>query len=100
MAQAMALKAEDGYYHVAMGYFKVVTSPKTNNSYAKKYVSETGKWEYYPGAVTKLRSEFKMDLEACKSFGKLYGRCMVCSRTLTDEESVAAGIGPICAGKF
>lgn len=29
--------------------------------------------------------------------GKLTGACSVCSRTLTDPASIAAGIGPVCA---
>lgn len=32
--------------------------------------------------------------------GKASGRCAVCSRDLTDPESIARGIGPICAEKF
>jgi len=32
--------------------------------------------------------------------GKASGRCSVCSRDLTDPESIERGIGPICAGKF
>jgi len=32
--------------------------------------------------------------------GKLSGRCSICSRDLTDPESIERGIGPICAGKF
>jgi hypothetical protein len=32
--------------------------------------------------------------------GKASGRCAVCSRDLTDPESIERGIGPICAGKF
>jgi hypothetical protein len=34
------------------------------------------------------------------AFGKLTGVCGVCGRHLENPESVAAGIGPICAGKF
>lgn len=41
----------------------------------------------------------KMTLEEAAAFGKLYGFCIRCGRTLTDEGSIAAGIGPICAGK-
>lgn len=33
-------------------------------------------------------------------YGSLYGICCVCGRTLTDESSIAAGIGPICSQKF
>lgn len=32
--------------------------------------------------------------------GKLTGRCAVCSRKLSDPESVDRGIGPVCAEKF
>ena len=30
---------------------------------------------------------------------RLAGRCRVCHRTLTDPDSIAAGIGPECASK-
>ena len=32
--------------------------------------------------------------------GKLTGRCAICNRKLTDEDSTGRGIGPICAEKF
>lgn len=38
--------------------------------------------------------------EASIRYGKELGCCGVCARTLTDPESIEAGIGPICAGKF
>jgi len=37
---------------------------------------------------------------ASRAYGKLVGRCGVCGRKLEDEDSVARGIGPICAGKM
>lgn len=39
-------------------------------------------------------------LTAAKAYGKAYGRCMVCSRTLLADGSIEAGIGPICAEKY
>lgn len=33
-------------------------------------------------------------------YGHELGRCSVCGRTLTNEESRAAGIGPICQGRY
>lgn len=57
-------------------------------------------FEYAPGVVKTLSASTKMSLEEAKSFGALYGTCCVCGRTLTNEESIAAGIGPVCAGKF
>lgn len=46
-------------------------------------------------------------LEACKApeeaavaFGKKFGSCSCCGRTLTNELSIELGIGPICRSKF
>lgn len=39
-------------------------------------------------------------LEASKLYGRTIGKCGKCHRTLTDPDSIAAGIGPICAGKL
>jgi len=38
--------------------------------------------------------------EASLAYGKLVGVCGVCGRKLEDENSVAAGIGPVCASKM
>lgn len=37
--------------------------------------------------------------EAAARYGQELGTCGVCGRALTDEESRARGIGPVCAGK-
>lgn len=39
-------------------------------------------------------------LAAAIEHGKLTGKCAICSRALDNPESVARGIGPICAKKF
>jgi hypothetical protein len=41
-----------------------------------------------------------MTLDQAKAFGALYGACCNCGKTLTDERSIEAGIGPVCARKF
>lgn len=38
--------------------------------------------------------------QAAIAFGKEFGLCSICSRTLTDPDSIARGIGPICADNF
>jgi hypothetical protein len=38
--------------------------------------------------------------ESMERYGRELGVCGHCSRTLTDPESIARGIGPICAGKL
>lgn len=69
--------------------------------YAKVLDPETGDWIISRGAITEIRRAGKrLTLEAAKDLGHLYGRCIACGRTLTDESSIAAGIGPVCATKF
>jgi hypothetical protein len=38
--------------------------------------------------------------KAMIDYGRQIGHCAICGRTLTNEESIAAGIGPICAGRY
>jgi hypothetical protein len=38
--------------------------------------------------------------ETVIAYGKRTGQCAICSRELTDPESVSRGIGPICADRF
>lgn len=66
---------------------------------SEEATGKIGKFEYQAGGLARLRPEYKMSLEDAKQFGQLYGVCCKCGRTLTDEESIAAGIGPICASK-
>ena len=56
-------------------------------------------FEFERGAIRKLTSDMKMTLEQAKEFGALYGMCCVCGAILTDETSIANGIGPICGSK-
>lgn len=37
---------------------------------------------------------------AAHAYGQRTGRCSICSRELTAEESIERSIGPICAGKY
>lgn len=60
----------------------------------------TVQFVYVPGALRELGPTTVMKLEEAKAFGALYGTCCVCGRTLTDENSIAAGVGPVCAEKF
>lgn len=64
-----------------------------------KVLTETG-FTYAPGAVRKLGPEHKMSLEQAREYGRLYGRCVRCHKELTDEDSIEAGIGPVCQNKF
>lgn len=94
-------KLEAGFYNHDDKVYKVVVSPQTGNTYAKVFTPDNG-WVYAQGAVKTLAqaSAPALTLEEAKKYGRIYGVCIVCSRTLTDEGSIAAGIGPICADKF
>lgn len=98
-----AVKAEAGFYVLGELVYRVQPAKSTGNLYAKVLkTSVFGKatWEYAPGMVTKLADAPRLTLEAASSMGHHYGVCMVCARTLTAEESVEAGIGPVCAGRI
>jgi hypothetical protein len=48
------------------------------------------------GALT-LEAALKIAAKVSKNVNcELYGRCFICGRTLTDEESIDRGIGPVC----
>lgn len=97
----------DGFYEFTydrgqVAIAKVVRAVHgSGHQYAKQLNPETGTFEYVAGLLSEVRqSGVPLTLERAKELGHLYGRCIRCGRTLTDEGSIAAGIGPVCAGKF
>ncbi|UYL88152.1 hypothetical protein SEA_EVAA_40 [Gordonia phage Evaa] len=70
--------------------------------YGKRLDTETGKFVYGKGLLGPIRrgEAERLTLDRAKALGHLYGRCVCCGATLTNEESIEAGIGPICASKF
>jgi hypothetical protein len=72
----------------------VVTKPEPGESPSR------GKFEYEPGAVRLLVPSDRMDLAKAKEFGAVYGVCVNCGATLTDETSIERGIGPICESRI
>lgn len=93
---------EDGMYLKDGVIYKVQLAVNgSGRLYAKKFNTETKEFEY--AGIAPLRSltlADKMSREQAGEYGKLYGICMRCSRTLTDEYSIANGYGKICAGKL
>lgn len=118
----------EGMHKLGNEIFKVQRSPTTGRLYTKRLVVERDclghettegaigdtvycdgscqssddvsvTFEYYPGALSGLSEATRMSLDDAKAFGALYGVCCRCGRTLTDESSIAAGIGPVCAEK-
>ena len=101
-ASTPSVQAELGYYLVDGTVYAVVLSKESGKSYAKRLSVSAGKgrWEFAPGMVWKLKPEQRISQEQAREFGKLHGVCCVCGRTLTDIQSVEAGIGPVCAKKI
>lgn len=98
-APVAKVEIEDGMYVLGERIIKVQEARNgSGNLYAKELID--GSFEYVPGLIRKMKDARRMTLEEAKAYGKLYGVCCVCGRDLTDEASIAAGIGPICAGKF
>lgn len=50
--------------------------------------------------LPELRKIEANPLDAAVRYGQLTGKCSCCGRTLTNHESIEAGIGPICAEKW
>lgn len=101
---------EDGIYYVpnaegAPGdIFKVYKMVHgSGRQGCKKLVLEDdkGSFHYLGSAAKRLpKAARKMTLDEAKKFGAIYGFCVRCGATLTDDDSIAAGIGPVCAGKW
>lgn len=94
--------APEGIYFHDGDYYKVVQAVNgSGRLYARRCDKGTGKFSHYAtGMVYELTESERVTAEQAKAFGDLYGMCMICGRTLTDDDSIARGIGPICAGKM
>lgn len=53
-----------------------------------------------PADVTSIQEAAADPKEAALKFGKETGTCAICGAELTNPESIARSIGPICLGKF
>ena len=96
----------EGMYQAPDGaIFKVqVAKLGSGHLYAKRLVVDeedrTVSFEYLKGGLRLIKAEWRMTVEQAAAFGKLYGICCVCGKDLTDEKSIAAGIGPVCILKL
>ena len=91
----------EGIHIYSGSVYKVQTSSTSWKRYAKRLViPEKGRpsWQYVGGAPLKhLSPSTLITEEDAARFGLLTGVCACCGRTLTDPESIARGIGPVCA---
>jgi hypothetical protein len=60
----------------------------------------TAEFKYEGKAPLKfLKPDMRLSMKDALEFGKIYGQCVVCGRTLTNELSIHLGIGPICGNR-
>jgi hypothetical protein len=55
---------------------------------------------YAPGAMSVLNVSDRMSLERAQELTIQHRRCLVCGRRLKAADSVARGIGPVCAKMY
>lgn len=84
----------EGIYLKGGVVYKVQIS-EAGRAYAK-VLREKGGFEYDPTAIRNLALADKITLEQAQAYGVQFGICVVCGRYLSDEKSVALGIGPVC----
>lgn len=90
---------DEGMYKVGEDIFKVYRTRESGQLVAKQLIEES--FEYMGKRPLRfIRAEHRMTLDEAKEYGKVTGTCCVCAAKLTNETSIAAGIGPICASKF
>lgn len=102
VAQAEAL--EVGMYRTQDGTMYRVYPARADRTrlLAKSLVADGfGGWSFeYAGMAQRfVTAADRMTLEEAKAFGTEFGVCCVCAALLTDPESVAKGIGPVCEGR-
>lgn len=92
----------------------VVAIDGVDKFYRVQYGKDGGKWagflflsvqasdDYYPvkdkGAKANVLKAIRTQgvIECLARYGHALGKCGICSKTLTNPDSIAAGIGPIC----
>ena len=83
--------------------YRVKRARQTGNLYAMRFVPEAAtkseRFVYAAGAMRTLRADQRMMVDEAQRIGVQFGICCVCGAELTATDSVANGIGPVCAGR-
>lgn len=102
-----AVRVPNGWYAInfdgRMRFFKVET-PTTGRWDGYTFVKEQAGDDFFPIRGRERRQEVLAHIglnpaAASKAYGREIGKCGVCGRTLTHPDSIASGIGPVCASK-
>ncbi len=118
--KAFAAAKESGIQYPKMRLDKFIFSPApaTGRNPGAVYVKDTDEEGTYLGMIKmggfirspqqSLSNKFVEQIleaanhphEAAVAYGKRFGRCSICARTLTNKLSIDLGIGPICRQRF
>lgn len=100
--QAPTVEADQLYKY--QGEIYRTKESKIGRIYALRLVpgveGEKGHFVYESGVVYNLTSDMLLTQEQAKEFGRRFGICCRCGRTLTTEDSINRMMGPICAEKL
>lgn len=93
---------EPGFYMYGETVYKVKWNKAKTNLYAQAMstVGSSGKWIYAEGAMSKIKADMKLTVDDAAAFGHHNGYCAICGLELSNPESVARGIGPVCITKI
>lgn len=94
---AVKPSVEPGLYHHEDGIARVKTT-KNGRTVAGYLIA--GRFSYQKGLVYRIDPAKKVTEAEAAAYGHETGACMCCGRTLTNPESIALGIGPICRDKW
>ncbi len=89
---------EPGMYRAGADLFRVYPARNGGHLLAKRVLTGGG-FEYAGAATRFVAAAGRLTREEAAAWGQQYGVCCVCAAHLTDPESVAAGIGPICGNR-
>lgn len=94
--------AEDGAtYRAPNGaVFHAYKGQQSGRLLLKLWDAEAEVFSYYAAATRLPAGSVKLSTEEMQEFGRATGTCAICMLHLTDDESVARGIGPVCWGKL
>jgi hypothetical protein len=90
-------KVGPGYYRLDGDFYRVQTSRSSDRNYSLLWTGS--RWDYESGrsAYSRLTAAMELSAEDAKEFGDQYHACVFCTQQLTDQRSIDAGYGPICA---
>lgn len=93
---AAAAAAGPGLYMLDGDIYRIALNKAKTRAYAKRLVGQRS-WAYAPGVVNRITDADLVTTERAAEFGHHHGFCCNCGIPLTDDRSLAAGYGPVCA---